>query len=159
MIRLFHVRKDPSLTFHWSTVMNGYSTRLELDGRKSCAPTDCADLTIGDVCSPWEMIARAFNDYEGHAYQNVTLAYEDVDGAPTPTSPPQAAKPEYEEVVKKTMQLDPTDLSRKDIRRTGVARLFVYIYIYMYIYICLFIYSFIYLFIYLFIYTFIYASR
>ena len=50
------------------------------------------------------MISRAFNDYEGHAYQNVTLVYEDVDGTPTPKSPPQPAKPEYEEVLKKTIE-------------------------------------------------------
>ena len=122
--------------------MNGYSTRAELvflyvcfmnvcmfivnityrvvllsiqDGKNSCAATDQGDLTSRELSDPYGMIARAFNDYEGHD-KNVTLSYKDLDGVPTPSSPAQAAKAECEAVIKRTVGLDPTDLARRDIQ-------------------------------------------
>jgi hypothetical protein len=111
VIRLIYLFKEPSAQVHWFNHF-GVLTRVQLDARRSVG-------AVADAANPLGCLATIFNDYDGFKPQNLMVAYT-YDWAlrvPIKKVPYQASSDEWSELANHTHDLEPTNLSRRNVLR------------------------------------------
>jgi hypothetical protein len=108
--RLLHLFKDPGAQRHW-TNLYAVLGRAELDARK-------ASEEYSEDANPLEHLAEMFNDYDTFCPQNVMVQYvAGPGGSPVKKSPYVASSPEWSYLASFTHELDPCNLTRRNIVR------------------------------------------
>lgn len=118
LIRIFHLRKDPTVAIAWSNSEKSLS-RMELDGRNSSASDASGRGFISDAADPYSVLATRFNDYVGFSPQNAAIQYMFKDGMSQPVNPFKAISPDLTAIAAKVHDLNPTDMTRSSIARDG----------------------------------------
>jgi hypothetical protein len=106
---LLHLYKDPMAHRHWSNLY-GILSRAELDARKSTGPQ-------AEAANPLSSLAERFNDYEMFQPQNVMVEYVSAgpNMPPVKRQPYQASSAEWSALANHCHDIEPTNLSRKNI--------------------------------------------
>jgi len=118
LIRIFHLRKDPTVAIAWSNSEKSLS-RMELDGRNSSA-YDCSGRGfLSDAADPYSVLATRFNDYRGFCPQNAAIQYIFKDGVSQPMNPFKAISPDLTAIAARVHDMNPTDVTRSNIIRDG----------------------------------------
>ena len=97
LARLFHLWNHPDMQIHWAATM------------------------MGEDENPWRALAEEFNDYNVFRPQNVLLVhtFDENKGHLVPVMPLESASSETGPLFSKCSELNPTNLTRKDILRDG----------------------------------------
>jgi hypothetical protein len=111
IVHLLHLFKEPSVQRQWSN-LHSILKREELDARKSSGP-------YSEQANPLSYLAELFNNYEEFAPQNVMVDYvlQGVDLPPLKKQPYQPSATEWAYLATFTHDLEPTNLSRRNIIR------------------------------------------
>jgi hypothetical protein len=111
IVRLIHLFKEPSAQRHW-TNLHGIMRRAELDARKA-APA------YAEASNPLCLLAEIFNNYDEFTPQNLMVEYVStgIDQAPVKKQPYQPCGTEWAYLATFTNDLEPTNLSRRNIVR------------------------------------------
>lgn len=109
--RLLHLYKEPIAQRHWTDLYSILS-RPELDARKSGGE-------YGIAANPLASLAELFNDYDNFSPQNLMVRYATpaAGGRPSKVCPYQASASEWSYLATFTHELDPSNVSRKNIIR------------------------------------------
>ena len=109
--RLIHLFKEPMAQRHWTDLYSVLS-RAELDARKSGGEYAVA-------ANPLASLAEIYNDYDQFLPQNLMVEY--VIQSPGSRSvkkfPYSASSPEYSYLATHTHEIEPSNLSRRNIVR------------------------------------------
>jgi hypothetical protein len=111
IVRLIHLFKEPVAQRHWTDLYSVLS-RPELDARKSGGEYAIA-------ANPLAALAEIFNDYDRFQPQNLMLQYvtKEPGSRPVKKFPYEASGPEWSYLATYTQELEPTNLSRRNIIR------------------------------------------
>jgi len=111
IVRLIHLFKEPAAQKHWCNLRRVMS-RAELDSRK-------ASTVYNEASNPLTYLAEIFNDYEDFCPQNVMVQYvpNGPNNYPVKKNPYQASHTDWAFLANFTHDLEPTNLSRRDIIR------------------------------------------
>ena len=109
--RLMHLFKFPGAQLHWSNLSRSL-TRKELDARKS-------GTTLSDAANSYAALAVIFNDYNEFCPQHLMVKYIDKNGVATRKNPYEANSDEWETLVDDCWDIEPTNVSRKNVIRDG----------------------------------------
>jgi len=110
IVRLIHLFKEPSAQKHWCNLRRVMS-RAELDARKASA-------VYNEACNPLTYLAEIYNDYDDFRPQNLMVQYvPGPHGVPIKKTPYQASQSEWAFLANFTHDLEPTNVSRRDIIR------------------------------------------
>jgi hypothetical protein len=109
--RLIHLFKEPSAQVHWSNHF-GVLNRAQLDARRSAG-------AVSEAANPLGCLAAIFNDYDSFTPQNLMVAYtyDRQLKVPVKKVPYQASSEEWSELANHTHDIDPTNLSRRNVLR------------------------------------------
>ena len=111
IVRLLHLFKEPRAQRHWTNLYSVLS-RPELDARKS-------GREYSESANPLEFLAEIFNDYNSFQPQNLMVQYvsQSPNSRPIKKFPYVASSSEWAYLSTFTHELDPTNLSRRNILR------------------------------------------
>jgi hypothetical protein len=111
IVRLLHLFKEPRAQRHWTNLYSILS-RPELDARKS-------SREYSESANPLEFLAEIYNDYDNFLPQNLMVQYVSVsrNSRPVKKCPYVASSAEWSYLATFTHELDPANLSRKNIIR------------------------------------------
>jgi hypothetical protein len=109
--RLIHLFKHPGAQVHWSNHY-GVLNRIQLDSRRTAGPAS-------DAANPLSCLAEIYNDYEQFQPQNLMVAYvnDPGTGKPVKKNPWEPSGEEWEELAIQTYDIEPTNLTRRNIFR------------------------------------------
>jgi hypothetical protein len=111
IVRLIDLFKEPAAQRHW-TNLHGIMTRAELDARKA-APA------YAEGANPLMYLAEIFNNYDEFKPQNLMVKYasDGVNQPPVKVTPYQPSTSEWAYLATFTNDLEPTNLSHRNIIR------------------------------------------
>ena len=111
IVRLLHLFKEPMAQRHWTDLYSVLS-RPDLDARKSGGEYAVA-------ANPLASLAEIFNNYEDFQPQNVMVEYVTAQpgGRAVKKFPFAASAAEWSYLATHTQELEPTNISRKNIIR------------------------------------------
>ncbi len=110
MARLIHLYKDPGAQVHWNNYYRSLNRR-ELNARKSVGANS-------EAANPLGCLTEMFNDYEGSQPQNLMVEYiNGPNNCPIKKFPFKPSSDEWAELACHTHDIEPTNLSRKNIIR------------------------------------------
>ncbi len=108
--RLLHLFKEPAAQRHW-TNLYAVLSRVELDARKAAEE-------YSEDANPLEHLAGMFNNYDEFCPQNVMVQYVAGNGGmPVKKTPYAPSSSEWSYLASFTHELDPCNVSRRNIIR------------------------------------------
>jgi hypothetical protein len=113
IVRLLHLFKEPRAQRHWTNLYSVLS-RPELDARKS-------GREYSESANPLEFLAEIFNDYDTFQPQNLMVEYVNstTHSRPEKRCPYAASSSEWAYLSAFAHELEPTNISRRNIIRGG----------------------------------------